>query len=401
MIETKLGRNKCRKSGYNADAAKQFKHVIYTYQDGQKEIRSQLQTMCDAGQKKISLVVWFTNAPWMNEPTWNNAYGAITNSEDGRLKDPIADNLKKLLVDIRRSKDKTGTGCFNEMFFRFAPWGPSSSFSWGTVWDESMYNQNKSFIFSTRAIVEDVMAGSMVKRTYDIGAEEGGRPNEGQAETYLTRLWADYSREFGTEDSYGFSVAVLNDRGWRLLQSFDKVGIRPKEYALDVYSITNFEQVLNELKIHGESKKPLVIQETFYNDAEFVSAIFSSAKKFGFAIRTIMQWPLQQGATVEYTETFAKDYMNNLPLPQIGRAGIGCTDKKCVWVEGNNFSDSCSISLYSESWSPLGKPLDVSCKNDTASFRVPEGIYQSNSSLRVSVTNTFGKWNSPFFVRIK
>jgi hypothetical protein len=335
----------------------------------------------------------------METSEWNNAYGSITNSRGGTLSPQISANLRNLLMDLKETKDSFGLPCFNEVFFRFAPWSVSTALSWGDQWNESMYLENRRFIFSTRAIVEDLLGTTSIKRTYDLGAEEGGLTDVGQMKIYGKRLWQDYISNYGDSDTYGYSVAVFENRGWRLLEIFDQVGKRPQQYALDVYSIQGFEDVLSELKANGESQKPIVIQETFYNDRAFVEKIFEAANKYGFRIRTIMQWPKSfDSDDVEYSEVFPAAYSNNLPTPSIGGAGLGCDDGKCIWLQGSNFSNGCRIDIYDVNGGRLSDPQSVFCLDNYATFRIADDVYSKNDRIGVVVVNKFNKWNSPTFV---
>lgn len=336
------------------------KGAIAAYHENPALVREQLTAMYNSGQRKISLLLWFLD--FMDAGTSYSDY--IINSQSGRLPAQQETNLRNLLNDI-------ASRGFTHIQFRFAPlWnaaaqgGDPGSFDLTTTpptptyckirnggpdwrtWTpsaETQYQQNKNFIFSTRAIIEDALAstpaGRNVRRIYDLGAEQGGIEVPGgtvtmsdvtangitytsnlkncgglsptcqpaitenytgcQIQPYIRRLWTDYIDSFGNADSYGFSVAAAYGRLSRLISTVKSTGKPlPNSYAIDFYfgtelngNIAYLNAVKNEIAAEDPAIiKPIILQEAFYNDDVTKKHVDQARSSLGLDIRYIMQY---------------------------------------------------------------------------------------------------------------
>lgn len=258
--------------------------VIANFDKNPSLINSRLQDMCNAGQQKIALVIWFF--PYAADT-------ASVNSITGRPSAKIENNLRQLLPLVAGQKNNRQNPCFNEIQFRFAGIGSADPNLW-MAWNEERYQQNKSFIWNTRQIVNEAMSGQPQKLIFDLGVELGGR-TEGQNPRYTESLWREYTSEFGTTDTYGFSIAWSPGRFNNLHGIYSSVSKHPSQHAVDIYDITGtntgtqLEQIANEMQSKGELNKPLIIQETYFTDSGTFSQI-QSTTRLGLTIHTIMQW---------------------------------------------------------------------------------------------------------------
>jgi hypothetical protein len=252
-------------------------------------------------------VLWYADLSPFPTIALDERYGHSVNSRLGRPTPIQESNLRSVLRLIRENG-------YVEVFFRFATQDGSAPWEW-TEWKEDAYLKNLSFITSTRAIVEEELGGSPVAVIYDLDAELGGRV-DGQSGPYLVRLWRDYASRFGTTRTVAFSVVGSPGRFTRLIRDLDQGGIRPPEYAVDVYGdeASRLASVGQELRAAGEGAKPLIVLEVYYNDATTAGEI-ERARLAVPQIRTVLQWQWARGSpqahfTVHYPERFE----NYLPL---------------------------------------------------------------------------------------
>lgn len=396
-----------------------FFDVINRYNENPTIVRQQMTTMCANGQRKIGLMLWFRpfNQVWdVNLPYFGN----ISNSAGGALREPVSSNLAavvKIISDLRRD---TGAPCFDELQFRFAPKNAANPIGW-SAWNEAQYAENWNLMLSTRSIVERNARSSLV-RYYDLGAELGGVYGDDPAflcsgcsgsvstERYLRTLWQQYYSTFGVSDTYGFSIATAPNRMWKMMRIYDLVGVRPSQWALDVYSNTDFRYALNDLVANAGMSRSILLQETFSESLDFVSGLFESAAASGIKVRTVMQWPLSKthnDATTtplghaHYSSDYPETYVYK-PKPRISSGGLGCSDSKCAWLIGYNFGPNCQVGLYRYDWTRLPDPAGITCTTSQVTFIIPGEAYQNGDpGIRVAVTNEFGLWNDPYYISIR
>jgi hypothetical protein len=281
--------------------------VIGTYNLDPATVKQQLLTMFANGQRRLALVLWFTDLSPFAAISMDERYGHAVNSRLGRLLPTHEANLRSVLRLIREDG-------YLEVVFRFATQDGSAPWEW-TQWDENAYLKNLSFIATTRAIVEEELGSSPVGVTYDLDAELGGRP-EGQSRAYLMRLWRDYTSRFGTARSIAFSVVGSPGRFGQLIRDLDQAGARPAEYAVDVYGdeASRLASVGQELRAANEDGKPLIVLEVYYNDAITAGEI-EQARRAVPQIRTLFQWQLERGVAINHFSVhYPERFENYLPL---------------------------------------------------------------------------------------
>lgn len=331
------GNNSTAENFAKLDTNGGVKSVIGAYDLNPQAVKNQLNAMCQSGQRKIAFMLHhgrFSPYP-ESTPLYNlipdqtypqNSSILIINSTGGKLQPRHAQNLFNIIDYIAKQK------CFNEIQFRFAPSWYSFFGSWGdptdwdnplTGWNEGVYKENYEFVKFVRNIIQTTLIDnqSTIKVFYDLGAETGGATYEylvpdsdpykqkkvlyfnAMIEMYQKRLLADYAREYGTDDTYGFSIALIPNRFTRLIAVYDKVGIRPRQHAVDIYDLPNtgmksqLDSLYTEIQTTGEANKPIIIQETYFTDSRAFNEIMEVKNRLGLNIRTIMQWQMERAKT--------------------------------------------------------------------------------------------------------
>ena len=277
--------------------------VVATFHQQKKEkVQEQLNSMRVSGQRKISIMMWHDRLTPEQLRT-GGVHGHVLASNGGALLPQHEENLKGLLELIRQN------GGFNELVFRFAAQGAVSPDHW-KQWSEDQYGENFNFIVSVRQLVRDALQGSGMKLTFDLGAELGGIES-GSAAEYTGRMWQDYTRRFGAEDTFGFSIAVHPGRVALWIQACDKTGIRPACFALDLYDHIPawMDRMVSEFRSAGISDPQIIVLETYFNDPQILKELQGAAERNHIEYLYLMQWPLKRGSAVAHfsSEAFNGD----------------------------------------------------------------------------------------------
>jgi hypothetical protein len=254
-------------------------------------VKRDLAAMRASGQRKLGLMVWFTHVQ-----SEQDCKGFLANSAGGRLAPRVDGNLERLVSEA-------GKEGFDEVQIRFAPMGPNWPKDW-PAWNEDMYRENWGVIRSTVAALLQIKGPRL---RFDLGVEGVAR---GESDAYIHRLWGDYSKTFPPASSYGFSVAMAPGRVSRLLRDMRESGPAPTELALDIYQNPGRALATAAREMHAEGVDiPIIIQETFYNDAGTYQELRDSARDNNVRLRTIMQWPLKPGPMIKFTEQHTPGYV--------------------------------------------------------------------------------------------
>lgn len=276
--------------------------VVGLYHLNPTLVTAQLQQMYAAGERAIALVIWYMPFDTSTSPvngipaTWPDVWGAYVNSSGGHLSPQAQQNLTAILGLLKQIG-------FQQVTVRFGPIGSlASPTQWGNNWQESLFQQDETFEFSTRQLVESVLAGSSVQRTYDLGIELAGIPHnlnadertysDGQSSEWTSRMWADYIKAFGPSDSYGFSIAYSFGTLGAAIAEYDQAGVRPSSYGIDLYTASDLWNYYQELTAAGDNTKPLVIQEISYNDTSQMQDVLTQLAHYPLTILYIDQWPV-------------------------------------------------------------------------------------------------------------
>lgn len=269
--------------------------VVGQYHLAPSLVQAQLKQIYQSGQRNIALVIWYVPYGPGDYPINGVLDGAFLDSSTSQLSAQARQNLVAVLGLIKQIG-------FAQVTLRLAPVGDASPAAWGNTWRESQFQQDEAFEFSTRQLAETALAGSSVTRVYDLGVEMGGIPHklnsdgvtyaDGQSSAWTSRLWADYVSQYGKSDSYGFSIAYSAGTLTSAIAAYDAAGTRPDSYAIDTTDPGDLWNYFQELTASGDPTKPLVIQETSYNDATQMAGIQSQIAHFPLNIAYIDQWPV-------------------------------------------------------------------------------------------------------------
>ena len=258
-------------------------------------VAAQLQQLYQSGQRNVALMIWYLPYGPTNYPINGVLDGAFLDSSSGQLSAQVQQNLTAVLGLIKQIG-------FPQVTLRLAPVGMASPVSWGNNWNEAVFEQDEAFEFSTRQLAEAALAGSSVTRVYDLGVEMGGIPHypnadgvtytDGQSPAWTSRLWGDYVRSFGKNDSFGFSIAYSFGTLASAIAEYDAAGTRPNSYAIDSYIASDIWSSYQELVGAGEQAKPLVLQEVSYNDINQAQGIQMELQHVPLTVAYIDQWPV-------------------------------------------------------------------------------------------------------------
>ncbi|MFF0449023.1 hypothetical protein ACFYT4_21895 [Streptomyces sp. NPDC004609] len=256
--------------------------VVNSYDQAPELIRAHLRQMADAGQKRLRIPVFHHRGP---------DSGTVMDSTGGRLSDGNAENLSRLLKAVAENG-------FEEVELGFFPLDANDPMNWTTV-DESLYAENLSVIRQVRELV--VRSG--VPYVLDL-VNEGAPPPEPEYRALLEydkRLWADYTRAYGTADTVGFSLTVWS--AGRVPQLPEVYGDRPpavlevhlygKPHDGDEYrQFMDTDAAMDRIGY----QQPWIIGEVYYNDPEAAAGIRRAMKDADRPVRHLTQWQLSRGA---------------------------------------------------------------------------------------------------------
>lgn len=251
------------------------------------KVQEQLDFFIENGQQKIAIMVWYV------ESGLNCEFHLHTVCPlNGKLPPQAKSNLQNLLVEISRRP-------FQEVQIRLGLQGLADIHGW-TQWEEQIYQSNRDFTMDVIATSEETLRRQPIKRIYDLGAELMGHPHIERPwyQQYLRQIWKTYLQQYSPESTIGFSFnhahreSVLTS-----LDIFDESGVRPARLGFDIYldRLATYSNIAEGLEKKGWRSFPIYIQETYRNDAQIAQEILEARKVLGLNIRTIAQWPLDQG----------------------------------------------------------------------------------------------------------
>jgi hypothetical protein len=354
--------------------------VIGTYHLNPTLVKQQLTDMYAHGQRKISLFLWYSEAFPSGKGT-NGVYGHMVSAQTGALLDQHKSNLINLIKLI----EEIG---YTGMQFRFATQSACKD-AYPTCW---------KFVESTIRLV--VATKQKIDVIFDLDNEAGGEDAPNKV-FYTAGFWRDFHATGlnNIAKTYGFSMGAAPGKLTKMVSRLNGVGVRPSVYAFTIYDDIDLrlKEISQELKALGESGKPIIVQETYYNSESVANDFKTGATKYGLNIQYIMQWPLIKGQK-HFSVNYTPEYSNYHPFrPGISSAGLGCNDNTCIWAKGANFEANSYVDVRTATGSDiiatdkvpnLGLTLDGG-KNELtlklASGREIEAL--RSSGLRIAVVN--------------
>jgi len=293
----------------------EVKPVVGYYHVCKDKVREQLEALNKSGQRKISLVLWFShfdNSLRKYQDYDFKMWRVVANSvlsDGGKITPQQEDNLRNIIRDIRSIG-------FDSVFFRFAgqiqsdPTHPSFQ-------QLDLYSENWNFIKNTREIVNEEWCNNKENCNgngllYDLGVEFSGAGAGKYPEysSYTTQLWRDYVNSYGKNDTVGFSHSYgdqstnsapgVNKTSYNnmldlSIENYDASDVgRPNFYAFDLYdeNYDLFMLIDSKFKEKGIISESIIISETYANSKNtglnFSKAINESKRE----VLYLLQWPL-------------------------------------------------------------------------------------------------------------
>jgi hypothetical protein len=275
--------------------------VIGTYHLAPDTVKNQLAIMYANGQRRLALDLWFSKVMPIADFQDSSFCTHLCNSRYGNLFPQQQANLKALLHDI----DHQG---FELIVLRFEHQGVSDPLSW-TAWDEDTYISNWSFITSTIDLIQNEISALHVKVIYDLCGELGGT-DFGMSRQYAKQLWSDYVKRYGSHNTMGYSYATAPMRYTESIAVYDEVGVRPDVYGFDVYGdeLATYSYLKQEIDAAGESSKPIIANEVYYNDSLTYSQLLEVRSQLHMNIKFLLEWPLSRAKPGYICVNFPGDF---------------------------------------------------------------------------------------------
>ncbi|WP_146087571.1 hypothetical protein [Thermomonospora echinospora] len=250
--------------------------VVNSFDQAPDLIRSQLATMARAGQKRLRIPIFHHRGP---------DSGTVMDSTGGRLDSSNTRNLQNLLAAVKAAG-------FDAIEIGFFPLDANDPSEW-RAFDRSLYEENRAIIRQVRELTVRASLPSMI----DLLNE--GSPGEGEHVLlqYTRTLWNDYTREYGTADTVGFSLkVVIADRVPKLPAVY---GDRPPD-VLEVHLYgkrPNGDEYQQFMAADAAMdrlgyRQPWIIGEAYANDPQAAAGIRRAMADADRPVRYLTQWPL-------------------------------------------------------------------------------------------------------------
>ena len=204
----------------------------------------------------------------------NWLWGELIDDSQQQLRPTQQANLIAILNQVKAAG-------FRTVIIRFANYDAG-----GTTWQEVKYQYAWNLIAQTHRLVAQQMQGSLTKVLYDLGCEALGAPN---MQTYVQRLWSDYTYTFGNDDTVGFSTIA---DAYHLAGLSWYGQLKPKIYAFDIYGDVGAGLLQSWQALGSEGGKPIMLMETYQNDALTESQLQTALQAHPqINLVAVNQWP--------------------------------------------------------------------------------------------------------------
>jgi hypothetical protein len=263
--------------------------VIANYGLAHDAIDHEIRMMYANGQRRLRIPIFFSHG--IND-------GTVIDSSQGVIAPNVRANLADLLASIKHSG-------FEEVEVGFFPVHDNSPSLWA-AWHETLYRENYAIIAALRPII--VRSGMPYR--LDLLNEGIPAPTQPVVMQYVERLWSDYTANFGSDDSVGFSVIPSAAR----LSQIEAVyrGVLPK--AFDLHPYDNAGSILAnadaEFARMGLGEIPWIIGEAYYDDGKEAQEIADMAMRTRHRILFLTQWPLSRNRHCKDVDVTPLEFMH-------------------------------------------------------------------------------------------
>lgn len=261
-------------------------------------VDSQLSRMRASGMDWITIQIQIDNfkgcetngSGSCNDGFVDGIWGEINDYSSYALPSQEQTNLRNMLAKIRSLG-------FRHVVIRFMNYSPGIN----GAFDETNYQAAWNMIVKTRAITYQALDGAITKPLFDLDGEGPGSP-AADRQHYDRRLWSDYTYTFGSSDTVGFSIIGDN---YHLANGIPIFGsIKPAIYAFDIYGDVGQGLVNAWNALGSEKSKPIMIMETYSNDAQTANEIQQVLLSHpGINLVGIMQWQTTRATPCEGCST--------------------------------------------------------------------------------------------------
>jgi hypothetical protein len=261
------GLNSCDREPYG---------VVDSFDQGRDTITAQLARMYTDGQRRLRVAIFHQHGP---------DSGTTMDSSTGDLSPPDRDQLSGLLAEVKQAG-------FQEIEVAFMPIGQDDPHGW-SAWDENSYQEDWNLIYHLRPLI----AAAGIPYRIDLLNEGMPMSNQPVLRQYATRLWDDYTWNFGKADTVGFSLTVwIADRATQMSAVY---GSNPPDvFDLHLYGdgwngdeysqFVDADKKMTSLGYH----QGWVIGETYFDDTTAADGIRRAIGDTGRTVLYLTQWPL-------------------------------------------------------------------------------------------------------------
>lgn len=260
-----------------------FKTPVGLYNLNPSLVDQQIANMRASGMDYVTLHIAIADlSTCVANGSCNDGYsdwvwGELVDDSQYSLRSQQQQNLISILQDIKKQG-------FRHVMVRFGNYDPSN---W-TSWQEAEYQKAWNFIVNARKTIYAQLQGSVTTPIFDLDLEAMG-DTRGQVEAYVQRLWSDYTYTYGNNDTVGFST--IGDATHVSAVASWYGSIKPKMYALDIYGDVGQGLVASAQALGSEASKPIIIMETYDNDATTASELQSTLSQHPtLNVIALMQW---------------------------------------------------------------------------------------------------------------
>ncbi|GAA3440326.1 hypothetical protein [Kutzneria kofuensis] len=250
--------------------------TVDSFDRGRDTITTQLRQMYDAGQRRLRIGIFHQHGP---------DSGTVMDSSTGDLS-PVD---RQQLVDLLAAVKSAG---FQEIELAFHPQGADDPHNWDAM-DDSAYQEDWGVISKLHPLI----AAAGIPYRIDLLNEGMPMSNETVLRSYAQRLWSDYTGQFGSDDTVGFSMTVwIADRATQLPAVYGDnppdlfdVHLYGDSWNGDEYSqFVDADKKMTELGYHQQ----WIIGETYFDDGTAADGIRRAIADTGRSVRYLTQWPL-------------------------------------------------------------------------------------------------------------
>ncbi|MBK8256631.1 MAG: hypothetical protein IPK82_28665 [Polyangiaceae bacterium] len=274
-----------------------LRSTVATMEHDMAVVYNQMVALRNSGQTAYVIPIWHKNLAFdLKAPIdglADGVWGNVVDHSTGAMHPQHRANLEQLVTWAVQLG-------FERIVVRFFYNGDPNLW---TAWDKAAYHNARGFIFDAREAAWHAFNMAWGKRAYpshpvmlfDLGGEQAGI-NQGQMGAFIQTLWSEYTSNFGTSDTLGFSFAWAPGRFTTQLGWLSNTGVLPERWAFDIYD--GMGAALGQ--IHTEMgplrNQPIDIMETYFNDPGTSAQIETALDSMPLLnVDSLMQWPVAAG----------------------------------------------------------------------------------------------------------